>query len=142
MRAYLIDDRRQCHEIGVDRSFKIGRQKGCDVVIPDDLVSPSISREHAIITANGGAFSLRDFNSSNGTFVNGRPLGLEPVALKNGDSVQFGNVKLTFRIRKSYSPYILLPFYLIAVAGLTGRIATRAPCQCWKARSEFSLRGI
>jgi len=91
--AFLIDDGGRRHEIGTDRPFRIGREPGCDIVIPDD----SVSREHASISASGNRFFLRDFNSSNGTFVNGHRISADPVLLSDGDSIRFGCVHFGFR---------------------------------------------
>ena len=89
----IVDDSGRRYEISASRPFRIGRDAGCDLLIPDD----SVSREHASISANGQRFSVRDFNSSNGTFVNGRRIGTEPVFLSDGDSIRFGGVHFGFR---------------------------------------------
>jgi hypothetical protein len=89
----IVDDSGRRYEISASRQFRIGRDAGCDLLITDD----SVSREHASISANGQRFSVRDFNSSNGTFVNGRRIGTEPVVLSDGDSIRFGGVHFGFR---------------------------------------------
>ena len=48
----------------------IGRNSGCDVVIPDRQVS----RQHARITKNGAVVMLEDLGSKNGTYLNGQVL--------------------------------------------------------------------
>ena len=46
----------------------IGRDPGSDVQIPD----PRVSRVHALLYAEDKAWKLRDINSSNGTFLDGK----------------------------------------------------------------------
>ncbi len=68
--------------------FTIGRNRHCEIVISD----VSISRRHAELTVSTERFHVRDLESSNGTFVNGRR-----VVDSNLDSrAQFliGNVEL------------------------------------------------
>ncbi|MGY1820403.1 FHA domain-containing protein [Geodermatophilus sp. SYSU D00079] len=65
----------------------IGRDPGCDVVVPDD---PVLSRRHVAVEvpADGGAV-LRDLRSFNGTYLNGRRIhGAE--ALRPGDRIGAG----------------------------------------------------
>jgi pSer/pThr/pTyr-binding forkhead associated (FHA) protein len=44
----------------------IGRARDCALVLADD---PDVSREHASLAWNGGAWILTDLDSRNGTFV-------------------------------------------------------------------------
>lgn len=66
----------------------------CDLVIDDETVS----RQHAEIRRENGAFKVADRNSSNGTAVNGvfsqKPF--QPVPFKLGDTLTLGEVKLDF----------------------------------------------
>ena len=48
----------------------IGRDGGCDIVIPDRQVS----RQHARVTNTGKGILLEDLGSKNGTFVNNQPV--------------------------------------------------------------------
>lgn len=66
-------------------SFVIGRHSGNDL----SVASGKLSREHAKIDKFGDVYVISDLNSSNGTFLNGSELE-EPVALENGDSIDFG----------------------------------------------------
>ena len=55
----------------------IGRDAGCDVVVPD----PRVSRRHASVAAAAdGTWRLRDMGSQNGIFLAGRRVGDERVA--------------------------------------------------------------
>jgi pSer/pThr/pTyr-binding forkhead associated (FHA) protein len=50
------------------RSFHIGRERGCEVRIED----AHVSRKHATVSFEDGWWRLRDLQSGNGVFVNGR----------------------------------------------------------------------
>ncbi len=65
--------------------FTIGRIAGCDLILPD----PAVSKEHARIEVRREAVFLEDLGSTNGTWVNGRRLGRTPVAVNDGDRVDF-----------------------------------------------------
>lgn len=56
---------------------------------------PTVSKRHARIEAERGAFWLIDLGSTNGTFVNGAPV-VGAVALQDGDVVRFGSVVYNF----------------------------------------------
>jgi hypothetical protein len=63
----------------------VGRGDGVDVKLPD----PSVSRLHAELVRRGPFVYLADMGlSTNGTRVNGRPVGRR--VLRNGDVVSFG----------------------------------------------------
>jgi pSer/pThr/pTyr-binding forkhead associated (FHA) protein len=59
-----------------------------------------VSRRHAqIIKARNGYF-IADLNSSNGTYVNDRPLASQkPRLLRNGDRIEIGEVVIQFLLR-------------------------------------------
>ncbi|PZR08462.1 MAG: cyclase [Archangium gephyra] len=58
------------------------------------LVDREVSKEHCVIEKVGGNFLLRDLNSSNGTFVNGRKV--RELRLRDGDEIALGNSRLVF----------------------------------------------
>jgi signal transduction histidine kinase/pSer/pThr/pTyr-binding forkhead associated (FHA) protein len=58
------------------------------------LHDTEISREHADIRRQGDVVIVRDLNSSNGTFVNGRPVKEQELA--SGDQLQLGRTLLLF----------------------------------------------
>jgi DNA-binding winged helix-turn-helix (wHTH) protein len=71
----------------------IGRDPSGDVW----LDARGVSRRHAKITVEGRTATLSDLESKNGTWVNGhRLLGAE--ALKDGDQLKLGSVRITFRV--------------------------------------------
>lgn len=54
----------------------------------------SISRRHAEIFMQGGATYIRDLGSSNGTWVNGAPVGAQPISLAPGQTIYVGQMPL------------------------------------------------
>jgi pSer/pThr/pTyr-binding forkhead associated (FHA) protein len=56
-----------------------------------------VSRTHALLLANDGRLSLRDLNSSNGTYVNGTRVMAE-TELADGDRITIGESELHVRI--------------------------------------------
>ncbi|MBK7865035.1 MAG: FHA domain-containing protein [Archangiaceae bacterium] len=58
------------------------------------LVDREVSKEHASIERVGNTYLLRDLNSSNGTFVNGRKV--RELRLRDGDEIALGNSRLVF----------------------------------------------
>lgn len=64
----------------------LGRASENDIVISD----PSVSRRHVAIAPVADGHVVRDLGSTNGTWVNGRQLGEQPVHLHPGDRVALG----------------------------------------------------
>lgn len=55
---------------------------------------PSVSRRHCEVFLQSGRAFIRDLGSSNGTWVNGTPVGREPVELQPGQQVFVGHMPL------------------------------------------------
>jgi len=73
-------------ELVGDRALVLGRSRSSDVVLNDNTVS----RSHAILRRTNGCWYLRDLGSSNGTWVDGKPIArAEPVV--PGDAVVLGD---------------------------------------------------
>jgi FHA domain/DUF1707 SHOCT-like domain len=72
---------------GTSPVFTIGRQPGCDLVIPD----LTVSRLHADLTHLGDQWLLSDRGSMNGTRCNGWRI-TSPVPVHAGDALTFGTV--------------------------------------------------
>lgn len=59
------------------------------------LSDASISRRHAELTPDAGAWLIRDLGSQHGTFVNGQRV-TGPVALRDGDQIRCGRTRMVF----------------------------------------------
>jgi pSer/pThr/pTyr-binding forkhead associated (FHA) protein len=70
--------------------FKIGRNPDSDILL-DDI---TVSRQHAVIEKAGGDLFIKDMESLNGTYVNGKIIELSK--LSNGDRVQIGKYLFLF----------------------------------------------
>ena len=77
----------------LDAVTTIGRDLGCSIVIDD----PFASAQHAVLTYRGRAWYLEDLGSTNGTLLNGQPVGA-PAPLGFGDIVGVGEV--AFRLER------------------------------------------
>ena len=64
----------------------VGRSPSSDIVVDE----PFVSATHARFSLQGPALVLEDLGSTNGTLVNGHPIG-QPVTLRDGDEVQVGD---------------------------------------------------
>ena len=69
----------------------IGRSPDCDIFL-DDV---TVSRKHAVLVAADGGFRIEDQGSLNGTFLNRRRI--ESAELSDGDELQIGKYRMTFR---------------------------------------------
>jgi pSer/pThr/pTyr-binding forkhead associated (FHA) protein len=66
----------------------IGRRHTCDLRIPLE----SVSRRHCQLSCDNGVFKIRDLDSRNGTYLNGKRV--KEAVIKAGDSIKIG--PLTF----------------------------------------------
>jgi hypothetical protein len=78
-------------EVG-DDPIVIGRLPGCDVVLDD----PNVSRRHAEVRREDGAFLVADLGSTNGTRVNGALVRERRLA--DGDRITLGRTTLGFEV--------------------------------------------
>jgi hypothetical protein len=76
-------------KVALDRTVRIGREPGLEVVVADDFVST----RHARVVPGPSGPVLEDLGSTNGTVLNGAPLG-SPVVLTVGDEVVLGTVRM------------------------------------------------
>jgi adenylate cyclase len=66
------------------------------------LVDREVSKEHCVLERLGGTYVIRDLNSSNGTFVNGRKI--KELRLRDGDEIALGNSRLVFHTGEGLNP--------------------------------------
>lgn len=95
-------------------STVIGRSSKVDIQIDEE----SISRNHAVIEQDGHQLVIRDLKSTNGTYVNDRPV--EKQGLRDGDQVKIGRTIFKFltgsNVEASYHDEI---YRLTTTDGLT-----------------------
>jgi len=92
----VLVDRKRGKEYEIDHfPFTIGKLQGtADLILSDR----SVSRLHAGLIEENGHVYLQDYNSTNGTFINGVQLmGEERVMLSAEDEVSIGKVCLEYR---------------------------------------------
>ncbi len=83
--ALVLVQGQEQRSLPLDHSpFSIGRKVDKDLVIAD----PRVSRDHALITSEEGAFYVSDQGSKHGTFVNGQRV--ERQKLQRNDRLEFG----------------------------------------------------
>jgi len=95
--------RRITLDLGED--LLIGRKDNARGIFPDvDLgldggYDAGVSRRHAILSHQGGAYRIEDLGSANGTFVNGQQLAPQTAAaLANGDELKCGTLLMRVEI--------------------------------------------
>ncbi len=71
----------------------VGRDPYCDVYVDN----PGVSRQHFRISrGDTGEFRVTDLGSSNGTYLNDRPVKVG--TLRDGDVIQFGKYSVKFQV--------------------------------------------
>jgi tetratricopeptide (TPR) repeat protein len=79
-------------KLGHDRTT-IGRDDDCQIVMP----GKDLSRMHMVFERKPQGFSVRDLQSSNGTFVNGRRIVY--AELRDNDVIEVGRFRFKFKQR-------------------------------------------
>lgn len=74
----------------------VGRAQDCRVMIMEN----TISWRHALITVYDGSFSIRDLDSKNGTFVDGKLIDRLPVPVTDRAEIAFGAIAASITLRK------------------------------------------
>ncbi|WP_193197586.1 FHA domain-containing protein [Nostoc sp. MG11] len=77
--------------------WTIGRDRSSGIRMADSY----LSRRHAAIQFIDQGFYLVDFNSTNGSFVNGER-AYQPLKLKDGDRIKLGSMTFNFFINHTY----------------------------------------
>lgn len=76
------------------RIIKIGRAGTNDLIVSNNIVSS----EHAKITVlDNGQVTIKDLNSKNGTFLNGKKIQIE-VPIKHGDEIKVANEIINWEV--------------------------------------------
>lgn len=76
-----------------NKAFSIGRDRSNQIIIADTKVS----RFHAMIKFKNEEVYIKDTNSSNGTYINGKKITPDKsIKLKNGDKIKVGTTVLVF----------------------------------------------
>jgi hypothetical protein len=91
-------------ELPSDRpELVVGREDAISGVFPDINLEPygaqdaGVSRRHARLADSRGSWTVEDLNTVNGTFLNHQRLpGSQPAALKDGDELRLGNLRMNF----------------------------------------------
>ena len=92
--VYLTDDKGNRTYIS-DLPFTIGRNKGKDLVIDQ----PTVSGEHAVITAENGKYFIKDV-SRNGVYLNDEDNRITYTEINDGDKLYFDSFCYTFSLAK------------------------------------------
>ena len=88
----LLKTTKEVYKLTKQRT-SIGRNRNCQIVINNN----SVSKDHAIIEFDEDYnCTIKDLNSSNGTYVNGEKLKTTPMKLRTGDKIQFGKYEIDF----------------------------------------------
>lgn len=74
----------------VSPETSIGRSGDAQVTLRDD----SVSGMHCAVVRTGSRYTLRDLNSTNGTYLNEAPVTETP--LQDGDVIELGDTVITF----------------------------------------------
>lgn len=74
----------------------IGRRHSCDLCIP----LTSVSKKHCQLNHDGGVLKIRDLDSRNGTYLNGKRIN--EAVIQAGDSIKIG--PLTFMLQIDGQP--------------------------------------
>jgi uncharacterized RDD family membrane protein YckC len=76
-----------------DGEVTLGRSRTATIRLEHD----SVSRSHALLTLQHGDVTIRDLNTSNGTWIGGRKITGE-VALRDGSRIQLGAAVVVLRV--------------------------------------------
>jgi len=99
---FILDDMSAVFEVPIQDYMVIGRKSSeADKQVDIDLQpfgagNNGVSRYHAIIQVVNNRVSIKDFNSTNGTLLNGFVLTpMYAYRLRHGDELSFGRMKMT-----------------------------------------------
>lgn len=96
---YLVSAARRAHRLRAGRTYTFGREVGCDIHVPDALVS----RKHAEVRSQDGGgegWVLVDLESRNGVMLNNVRI-TRPCVLEDGDQIAIGGQIFRFHVLPS-----------------------------------------
>jgi len=76
--------------------FVIGRDEGCQL----RPASPAISKRHCAIVVRSGKIFVRDFGSTNGTFVNNQQVSGE-IECTGDEAIRIGPLEFTLKVKRT-----------------------------------------
>lgn len=82
-----------------DGEYKVGRAVENRVTLP----VPSVSKVHAVLRVSGSRLYVRDLGSTNGTDIDGQPVGKEEVEVPKHATLRFAGVPVWRRIKSEDS---------------------------------------
>jgi len=85
-------DGKQVDQAFVGAQTTVGRHEKCDLCLVDSMVS----RNHCLILSEGKRFVVKDLDSRNGTWINGRRIK-NRRHVRSGDVVQVGPFRIIFQ---------------------------------------------
>ncbi len=83
-------------QVSPERDNVIGRMGGCEICI----IEPRISRKHCIISAGQTGYTIRDLDSANGVFLNGKKI--KEAGLQDGDKLRVGLTEMEFHLTERF----------------------------------------
>jgi hypothetical protein len=86
----LEPNERRGQTFDLGEELTVGRAEGCGVALPEDTF---VSQLHARVFRRDGSFYVEDLGSTNGTFLNRKPV-TTAVQLRKGDRLQVGKTLL------------------------------------------------
>ncbi len=92
-----------------------------------------VSRQHAAVRTLGERHTLADLGSSNGTKVNGRPIGQEPTLLQPGDMVELAETVLLVYER---GPSASTRRWIALAAAMVGLLLFLAATSWWRLSAD------
>jgi hypothetical protein len=78
------------HALPLQSVTTLGRGVTSTLVLNDSFVSTT----HAVLTRRGDQWWLRDAGSTNGTRLEGEPVGSTEIAVQYGDVIEIGRIRL------------------------------------------------
>lgn len=73
-----------------DGETKVGRGPDCSL----QLAEPGVSKSHAILRVDGDSLFVRDLGSTNGTYLDGQPVGGEEIEVAESATMRFASVSV------------------------------------------------